>query len=61
MRPSPSRSGRSNASQALELARLTNPGPFGIRTIELGDYVGCFEGPRTGGNGGRAHVCRLAP
>ena len=25
-----------HASQALELARLTNPGPFGIRTPELG-------------------------
>ena len=30
--------------QALELARLTNPGPFGIRTPELGEYFGFFEG-----------------
>jgi GNAT superfamily N-acetyltransferase len=38
--------GPEHASQALELATLTNPGPFGIRTIELGDYFGYFEGPR---------------
>jgi len=25
---------------------LTKPGPFGLRTIELGDYFGCFDGPR---------------
>jgi predicted GNAT family acetyltransferase len=25
---------------------LTQPGPFGPRTIELGDYVGAFEGER---------------
>jgi GNAT superfamily N-acetyltransferase len=30
--------------QALELAKLTNPGPFGIRTPELGEYFGVFEG-----------------
>jgi len=35
-----------HASQALELATLTRPGPFGIRTPELGEYVGCFEGER---------------
>ena len=33
-----------HASQALELARLTNPGPFGIRTPELGEYFGYFDG-----------------
>jgi ribosomal protein S18 acetylase RimI-like enzyme len=32
-----------HAQQALELALLTNPGPFGPRTIELGDYFGVFE------------------
>lgn len=36
--------GPQHATQALELARLTRPGPFGPRTIELGDYFGCFEG-----------------
>jgi ribosomal protein S18 acetylase RimI-like enzyme len=33
-----------HASQAVELARLTNPGPFGIRTPELGEYFGYFDG-----------------
>ena len=35
-----------HAEQAVELAMLTNPGPFGIRTIELGEYFGYFEGSR---------------
>jgi len=35
-----------HASQAVELADLTRPGPFGLRTIELGDYFGCFEAGR---------------
>ena len=35
-----------HAPQAVELARLTNPGPFGIRTPELGEYFGFFEGGR---------------
>jgi GNAT superfamily N-acetyltransferase len=29
--------------QAVDLARLTNPGPFGIRTPELGEYFGIFQ------------------
>ena len=36
----------SHAQQAVDLAVLTNPGPFGIRTIELGEYFGVFEGER---------------
>ena len=35
-----------HAAQALELATLTNPGPFGLRTVELGDYFGYFEDSR---------------
>jgi ribosomal protein S18 acetylase RimI-like enzyme len=35
-----------HAGQAVELATLTNPGPFGIRTIELGEYFGYFDGSR---------------
>jgi ribosomal protein S18 acetylase RimI-like enzyme len=35
-----------HAAQALELATLTNPGPFGLRTIELGEYFGYFEDSR---------------
>jgi ribosomal protein S18 acetylase RimI-like enzyme len=35
-----------HAPQAVELAKLTNPGPFGIRTPELGEYFGYFDGER---------------
>lgn len=38
--------GPAHAPQAVELATLTNPGPFGLRTIELGDYFGYFKGGR---------------
>lgn len=33
-----------HAPDALRLATLTHPGPFGLRTIELGDYFGIFDG-----------------
>lgn len=35
-----------DASQALALALLTRPGPFGPRTLELGEYYGCFDDGR---------------
>jgi ribosomal protein S18 acetylase RimI-like enzyme len=35
-----------HAAHAVELATLTHPGPFGIRTPELGEYFGYFEGDR---------------
>lgn len=35
-----------HAESALALATLTRPGPFGVRTIELGEYFGVFEGER---------------
>ena len=35
-----------DVAQMLELTALTHPGPFGPRTIELGDYLGCFDGER---------------
>lgn len=38
--------GPERVPQALELAALTRPGPFGPRTIELGEYFGYFDGPR---------------
>jgi ribosomal protein S18 acetylase RimI-like enzyme len=38
--------GPEHAAQAVELATLTRPGPFGLRTTELGDYFGIFDGPR---------------
>lgn len=44
--PEPVRLDTSHAAQALELASLTHPGPFGLRTIELGEYFGFFAGPR---------------
>jgi ribosomal protein S18 acetylase RimI-like enzyme len=38
--------GPRHAGQALALATLTRPGPFGPRTIELGEYFGYFDGDR---------------
>jgi ribosomal protein S18 acetylase RimI-like enzyme len=38
--------GPEHIAQALELTNLTKPGPFGPRTIELGEYFGMFEGTR---------------
>ena len=35
-----------HAPQALGLAELTHPGPFALRTIELGEYFGVFGGER---------------
>jgi ribosomal protein S18 acetylase RimI-like enzyme len=35
-----------HSAAALELAKLTNPGPFGIRTPELGEYFGYFHDGR---------------
>jgi ribosomal protein S18 acetylase RimI-like enzyme len=44
--PEPVRLGIPHAAQALELASLTHPGPFGLRTIELGEYYGFIAGQR---------------
>jgi ribosomal protein S18 acetylase RimI-like enzyme len=35
-----------HAAQALVLAELTRPGPFGLRTIEMGSYLGLVEDGR---------------
>jgi len=32
-----------HAGQALELARLTNPGPFGTQTLQMGDFFGYLD------------------
>lgn len=40
------RLGPEHVPQMLELVALTKPGPFGPRTVELGEYFGCFDGPR---------------
>jgi GNAT superfamily N-acetyltransferase len=44
--PDATRLGPEHVEQALELVALTRPGPFGPRTLELGDYFGCFENGR---------------
>lgn len=38
--------GSDHVDQAMALATLTRPGPFGPRTIELGEYFGLFDGDR---------------
>ena len=38
--------GRKEAEAALELAMLTHPGPFGLRTLELGEYYGVSDGAK---------------
>jgi GNAT superfamily N-acetyltransferase len=38
--------GQEHVPAAIALAELTPSGPFAQRTIELGDYFGCFEGDR---------------
>ena len=46
-----------HAPQALELAELTHPGPFGVRTLELGEYFGVFDGAQLIAMAGeRAHA-----
>ena len=40
------RLGLAHLAAVLELVALTQPGPFGPRTIELGDYYGVFEDGR---------------
>jgi GNAT superfamily N-acetyltransferase len=44
--PDAIRLGSEHATQALALVALTQPGPFGPRTLELGEYFGCFEDER---------------
>lgn len=49
-----------HADQALALAALCRPGPFGPRTIELGEYFGYFEGARLVAMAGeRMHAAQL--
>ena len=40
------RLGPIDVAAMIELVALTNPGPFGKRTFELGDYFGIFDGSR---------------
>lgn len=49
-----------HVAQARALAELTNPGPFGSRTIEMGEYVGYFtEGRLIAMAGERMHAGNL--
>lgn len=49
--------GLAHRDEAMALAALTRPGPFGPRTIELGDYFGVFhEGRLVAMAGERTHV-----
>jgi len=58
--PDAIRLGPQHAAEALELALLTNPGPFGPRTIELGEYFGWFEDGRLAAMAGeRMHAGTL--
>ena len=44
--PRPMRLRPQHAPQALELVELARPGPFGPRSIELGEYFGLFDDGR---------------
>lgn len=44
--PAPVQLGPTHASPMVALAKLTHPGPFGPRNLELGDYLGRFTGDR---------------
>ena len=44
--------GQADVPAMLELVELTKPGPFAERTIEMGGYLGVFEGERLVAMGG---------
>jgi ribosomal protein S18 acetylase RimI-like enzyme len=49
--------GPDDVGEMLALVELTRPGPFSVRTVELGGYVGVFDGGRLVAMAGQ----RLAP
>ena len=49
--------GPDDVGEMLALVELTRPGPFTVRTVELGGYVGVFDGARLVAMAGQ----RLAP
>jgi ribosomal protein S18 acetylase RimI-like enzyme len=49
--------GPGDVGEMLALVELTRPGPFAVRTVELGGYVGVFDGERLIAMAGQ----RLAP
>ena len=56
-RVAPARLGVADSTEMLALAELTRPGPFAVRTIAMGDYVGFRENGRLVAMGGE----RLRP
>jgi GNAT superfamily N-acetyltransferase len=58
--PEPVALGAHHQTQAQALAELTQPGPFGARTLELGEYFGVFDGDALVAMAGeRMHADRL--
>jgi ribosomal protein S18 acetylase RimI-like enzyme len=49
--------GPDDVGEMLALVELTRPGPFAVRTVDLGGYVGVFDGDRLVAMAGQ----RLAP
>jgi ribosomal protein S18 acetylase RimI-like enzyme len=49
--------GPDDVGEMLALVEITQPGPFSVRTVELGGYVGVFDGARLVAMAGQ----RLAP
>ena len=48
---------KQHVQQMVELAKLTRPGPFNVRTIEFGHYSGIFDNDKlVSMNGQRLHV-----
>jgi len=48
---------KENVEEMVQLATLTKPGPFGVRTIEFGHYFGIFDnGQLVAMTGQRLHV-----
>lgn len=48
---------KQNAEEMVQLAALTKPGPFNLRTIEFGNYFGVFQNNRLAAmTGQRLHV-----
>lgn len=50
-----------HVEEMVELAKLTKPGPFGLRTIEFGNYHGIFENNKlVAMTGQRLHVANYS-
>lgn len=47
--------GPSDATAAMQLVDLTRPGPFSPRSLELGEYIGVYNGPHLFAMAGARH------